>query len=73
MIVNIEEKIFISPEQLEKFQWNFQARCDLWKKLQQQSFTFSRRDILEKLHAEVQIDPTAFLGLTLHWSSSTVI
>ena len=26
----LTEKFFISSERLEKYQWNFQERCDLW-------------------------------------------
>ena len=30
------EKIFISPERHQKFRWNFQERCNLWKYLKSQ-------------------------------------
>ena len=46
----LAEKIFVSSEGLEEFQWNFQGRCDLLQYLKQKKgFTLSLDDtILEK-------------------------
>ena len=62
----MNKKIFISSEPLEKFQWNFQDRCDLQKYLKSQKntvLTFLWKINVWKNHSGGQIDSPAFFEL----------
>ena len=62
----LTQKIFISSERLEEFQWNFQEgqeRCGLWY---YKVFSLSKKQIFGKTtRGRSQIDPPAYIGLNL--------